>query len=247
MKPVLIVRHEHWIEAGRIGETLDREGLPRQLCAIDRGDAVPTEPDDYAGLVFLGGTMSVNDGFSWIDAEVALIRRAIEREVPVLGHCLGSQLCALALDTAVHEMPAKEIGWHRIRRTPGAAAGEWLGSGPDECDILIWHHDAFDLPPGTESLYSSDYCPDQAFAIGSLVATAAHVEVTADLLRRWIDIYGHDLDPVSETVQPPEQILIDVGHRVAAMQRNVTDPIYRCWLRHVRERIESRASSAIRS
>jgi hypothetical protein len=144
MKPVLMVRDEDWIEAGRVGDTLEREGIPTRLCAIDRGDMVPAKPDEYAGLVLLGGTMSV-----------------------------------------------------------------------------------------------SDYRPHQAFAMGDLVATAAHVEVTADLLRRWIDIYGDDLDPVSETVQPPERVLDDVERRVGDMQRNVTDPIYERWLRPVRERAAS--------
>jgi GMP synthase-like glutamine amidotransferase len=236
VKPVLIVRHEDWLEAGHIVDVLDAEGIAHELCAIDQGNKVPEDPDAWAGLVFVGGSMSVNDGYPWIDDEVELIRRAYDQDIPVLGHCFGSQLCARALGAPVREMSQKEIGWHRIRRKDTPAAREWLGNGPDEADIFIWHHDAFDLPPGAEALYSTNYCPDQAFAAGNLVATVAHTEITADLLRRWIDIFGYDLDPVSETVQSQEQVLDHVEEKVEAMQRDITNPIYERWLRPVRER-----------
>lgn len=237
MKPVLIVRHQDWIQSGHVAATLDREGIAHSLCAIDRSDTVPRDPDAYAGLVFLGGTMSVNDGYPWIDDEVNLIRRAIERDIPVLGHCFGSQLCALALDQPVQAMSQKEIGWHRVRRSNTPAAAEWLGDGPDECEILIWHHDGFELPRGADSLLSSDFCPDQAYAHGNLVATVAHVEVTPELLRHWIDQYGYDLDPVSDTVQTSAEILSNVEQRVATMQRQITNPLYERWLQPVRERL----------
>lgn len=233
-KPVLIVRHEDWIQSGRIADALAREHIPFELCAIDQGASVPDDPDAYAGLVFVGGTMSVNDDYPWIDDEVELIQRAQARDIPVLGHCFGSQLCARALGAQVYPMRQKEIGWHRVRRSEHAA--QWLGPGPDEHEILVWHHDGFDLPPGTTPLYSSAFCPDQAFAAGNLVATVAHVEVTADLLRRWVDIYGYDMDPVSDTVQTPEQVLTDVEPRVARMHQEVTDPIYERWLEPVRAR-----------
>lgn len=239
MKPVLIVRHEDWLESGHIADVLDREGIPRTLCAIDQGHKVPEDADAYAGLVFVGGSMSVNDGYPWVDDEVELIRHAHERDIPVLGHCFGSQLCALALGAPVREMSQKEIGWHRVKRKATPAAREWLGNGPEEVEIFVWHHDAFDLPAGVEALFSTEFCPDQAFAQGNMVATVGHVEVTADMLRRWIDIYGYDLDPVSDTVQAPEQVLDHVEEKVDAMQRDITNPIYERWLQPVRERVGS--------
>ncbi len=237
MRPVLIVRHQDWVQSGHVADTLEREGIPYALCAIDQGHSVPADPEAYAGLVFVGGTMSVNDGYAWVDDEVALIRRALDRDVPVLGHCFGSQLCALALGAEVYAMSQKEIGWHRVQRSAGPAAAEWLGDGPDAFEVLIWHHDGFDLPPGTESLFSSGFCPDQAFATGDLVATVAHIEVTADLLRTWVDNYGYDMAPVSDTVQSPEQVLDRVEERVARMHEQVTNPLYQRWLRPVRERL----------
>lgn len=240
MKPVLIVRHQDWIESGHLAETLESNSLPYHLCAIDRGDPVPADPEPYAGLAFVGGTMSVNDGYPWIHDELALIRRAADRDLPILGHCFGSQLCAKALGAQVAPMSAKEIGWHRMTRLDSAAADEWLGDdGPDRFDVLAWHHDAFEVPDGATPLYSSEFCPRQAFVHGNMVATVAHTEVSPALLERWVDIYGYDIAPVSKTVQPADEVLRDLGARVRAMQHHVTTPIYRRWIRPVRERATS--------
>jgi GMP synthase-like glutamine amidotransferase len=237
VKPVLIVRHEDWIESGHFAEALEANGIPYRLCAIDRGELVPTDPDAYAALAFMGGTMSVNDGYSWIDDEVALIHRAVQRDMPVLGHCFGSQLCAKALGARVYPMSAKEIGWHRMTREASPVVDEWLGpDSGDTFEVFAWHHDAFELPTDATPLYSSEFCPQQAFARGNLVATVAHNEVTPDLLARWVDIYGYDMDPVSTTVQTPDEVLRDRESRIAAMQKQVTDRLYRRWLEPVRER-----------
>ena len=101
----------------------------------------------------------------------------------MLGHCLGSQLISKALGGTVAPMPAKEIGWYKVTRNESAESDGWLKEVPPEFEILIWHHDAFTLPPGATPLYSSAYCPDQAFVLGNTLATVAHIEVTAPLLR----------------------------------------------------------------
>lgn len=92
MKPIRIFRHEDWIQPGRVADYLDARGIAWELVAIDRGEPIPQSLDDVAGLVFLGGTMSVNDGHSWLAEEIRLIRSASARDVPMLGHCLTDRL-----------------------------------------------------------------------------------------------------------------------------------------------------------
>ena len=41
--------------------------------------------------------MSVNDPLPWIPEVLALIRRAMDADIPVIGHCLGGQLMSKAL------------------------------------------------------------------------------------------------------------------------------------------------------
>src|SRR5512142_262305 len=110
MKPVAIFRHAASEGPGYLAEFLDEHQVPRQLICVDAHDPVPTDPEDYSGLVFMGGPMSVNDDLPWIGEELQLIRRAVGRDIPVLGHCLGGQLMARALGGAVVLNRYKEIG-----------------------------------------------------------------------------------------------------------------------------------------
>jgi GMP synthase-like glutamine amidotransferase len=137
-------------------------------------------------------------------------------------------------------MPAKEIGWFEVRRADNPVARDWLRAVPERVEILIWHHEAFTLSPGAAPLYSSDYCPDQAYAIGNTVATVAHPEVTPGLLEDWLEIYGYDVEPVSATVQGVEPIRERLAERCAAMHRAFTDRLYDAWL----ERVESHGRRA---
>ena len=58
--------------------------------------------------------MSVNDDLPWIGPVLALIRDAVARDIPLLGHCLGGQLISKALGGAVRQNPVKEIGWGEV-------------------------------------------------------------------------------------------------------------------------------------
>lgn len=239
MKPIRIFRHEDWIQPGHLTEYLASRGVPWELVCMDRGDRVPQQIDDISGLVFLGGTMSVNDGHPWLAEEMGLIRVATTQGLPMLGHCLGSQLIAQALGGTVAPMPNKEIGWHEVRKHDNPQAREWLQDVPERFRILIWHHEAFSLPPGAQPLYSSDYCPEQAYVLGNTVATVAHVEMTADMLKAWLDIYGYDIEPSSPSVQPIEQIREGLVQRCSTMHSQFTDRLYDAWLARVMKRTPS--------
>lgn len=235
MKPIRIFRHEDWIQPGRVAEYLDARGIPWELIAIDQGEPVPQRIDDVAGLVFLGGTMSVNDGHPWLAEEMQLIRKAAARTCRCSATAWSSQLIARALGGTVAPMPAKEIGWFAVRRADNPTARDWLRAVPEQVEILVWHHEAFTLPPGAAPLYSSDYCPEQAYAIGNTVATVAHPEVTVPLLEDWLRIYGYDVAPVSASVQGVDGIRERMAERCVAMHRVFTDRLYDAWLERVEE------------
>lgn len=115
MKPVAVFRYSGTEGPGYFARYLAARGIPWTLVKIDSGDPLPLLPSNYAGLVLMGGPMSVNDDLPWIPHALALIARAIDEEVPVLGHCLGGQLMARALGGSVGPNPVKEIGWGRVR------------------------------------------------------------------------------------------------------------------------------------
>ena len=86
-------------------------------------DGDPLPPHDAVDLlIVMGGPMSVNDEvrLPWLEPEKRFVREAIERNIAVLGVCLGAQLIASALGSRVYSGPAKEIGWFPIQRAPEA-------------------------------------------------------------------------------------------------------------------------------
>ncbi|MDE2585824.1 MAG: type 1 glutamine amidotransferase, partial [Betaproteobacteria bacterium] len=111
MRPVAIFRHSPTEGPGYFATFLDTHRVPWELIPIDAGAPVPAAVDGYAGLCFMGGPMSVNDPLPWIAPIGALIRDAIAKDIPVLGHCLGGQLIVQALGGTVTRNPVKEIGW----------------------------------------------------------------------------------------------------------------------------------------
>jgi GMP synthase-like glutamine amidotransferase len=222
------------MQPGRIADYLDAHAIPWELVAIDHGEPIPQGVDDVSALVFLGGTMDVNDAHPWLAEEIELIRTAAARNLPMLGHCLGSQLIAKALGANVAPMAAKEIGWHRMRRLDNPVARDWLGAVPESFELLTWHHDAFALPAGAAPLYSSEYCAEQAYAIGNTVATVAHPEATSEMLQEWLQIYGFDIEADSAGVQPIGQIRERLTERCATMHRVFSDRLYDVWIARVR-------------
>ena len=244
MKPVRIFRHEDWIQPGRLTQYLNALSVPWELVRIDQGDPVPQHIDDVAGLAFLGGTMSVNDGFPWQADEMALIRKAASQDLPMLGHCLGSQLIAKALGGTVAPMPAKEIGWWQVAYCDNEVVQEWLSGVPNPVEIFMWHHEAFTLPAGAVPLYSSPHCHEQAYLLGNTVATVAHPEVTAELLESWLEKYGYDIEPTGPSVQGAAQIRDRMAERCAAMHGALTDRLYDMWLARLTAYRKSRETPA---
>ena len=105
MKPVAIFRHSPSEGPGYLAPCLDRSRVPWQLIRVDAGDVLPGDVEPFSGLVFMGGPMSVNDDLPWIAPVLELIRSAVAKDVPVLGHCLGGQLMSKALGGTVSRAP----------------------------------------------------------------------------------------------------------------------------------------------
>jgi len=125
--------------------------------------------------------MGVNDEaeFPWIAAEKRLILAAIAAGKKVLGVCLGAQLIASALGSAVYKNAEREIGWFELRRTPEGAAHPLGAALPDREEVFHWHGDTFDLPTGAAWLAESEGCRNQAFAVGAnVLALQFHLEMT---------------------------------------------------------------------
>jgi len=228
MKPIAIFRHSPGEGPGYFATFLDHHSLPWTLIRIDDGVAPPSTPDDFSGLCFMGGPMSVNDELPWIPATLALIRSADAKSIPVIGHCLGGQLMAKAFGGTVGRNPVKEIGWGQVEATAAAhSAPEWLGD-TRHFDAFHWHGETFTLPPGATRILASAHCANQAFVRGPHLGMQCHVEMTDTMILSWCQQWAAEGVPPSASVQTPEQIQLDVDARIAAM-RAVADRLYTRW------------------
>lgn len=184
MKPVLVLQHLSSDGPAFLGTWLRAHGVTADVRNTEAGDAYPDTMDGHAALAVLGGAMSANDPLPSLRQAERLILDAMQRGLPVLGHCLGGQLMARALGAAVVASPAPEIGWQPMQVAPSSRAREWFGTSPTHT-VMHWHYEAFELPAGAELLASSPACPVQSFGIGPHLAMQFHVEVDDDKLAFW--------------------------------------------------------------
>ncbi len=236
MLPVAVFRFSATEGPAFFGEWMDAHGIAWELLPIDAGVAVPTDATRYSGIGMMGGPMSVNDALPWIPQIGALLRDAVARDVPVIGHCLGGQLLAQALGARVQRAAQTEIGWVDVHVDPAArdAARPWFGTR-DPLRVFQWHYDAFDLPPGATRLLANANNPNQAYAIGGRhIGMQCHVEMTADLVDVWCRAGGDELPAVSTpAIQSEADIRRDVDARVAALH-DVASGVYTHWVKGLR-------------
>lgn len=232
MKSVAIFRHNPNEGAGYFVEFLDRHEIPSRLYKIDEGEAVPADPDEFSGLVFMGGSMSVNDPLPWIDRSLQLIRSAVAADIPVLGHCLGGQLISRALGATVGPNPVKEIGWGEVYADNHDSARAWL-DGLTRFHVFHWHGETFEVPARATRLFKSDYCDNQAYVLDNKhLAMQCHVEMTAEMIAAWCAAGRHEIDAArdSPAVQTPDRMLSAMPDRLNALH-GVADRLYSYWIK----------------
>ncbi|MGZ8257098.1 MAG: type 1 glutamine amidotransferase [Gallionella sp.] len=229
MKPIAIFRYVAHEGAGYLGEFLDARHIAWTLIAIDAGETVPSDASAYAGLVFMGGPMSVNDDLPWIPKILSLIHDAMALDLPVLGHCLGGQLISKALGAVVDENPYLEIGWGEVQIADNDVAREWFGDSK-QFQAFHWHGETFTLPQGATLLLSSNACTHQAYSIGKHLALQCHLEMTRAMIANWCVIGAQEIARADSVyVQSAQQIQQHSTKNLANLQK-IAQSVYTKWL-----------------
>jgi len=182
---LLAIQHVPWEGPHRI---LDACGaLHVETVKPLAGHPLP-DHDSVAGAVVMGGPMNVDEveRFPALAAERDWLAEAVEREVPVLGICLGAQLLARALGAEVGAGEAPEIGFAPV--DVSVPDDPVIGCLAPRNEVLHWHGDVFDLPDGAEHLARSALTEHQAFRIGNAWGVLFHPEADFALVEAWLTV-----------------------------------------------------------
>jgi GMP synthase (glutamine-hydrolysing) len=193
---VIVLQHAACEAPGLIAQSLEETGYSLKPVHTFAGDSIPEEMGNAAGLVVMGGPMGVYDQerYPFLPSEMRLIENALRQEKPLLGVCLGSQLLASALGSAVKQGKRKEIGWHPVTLSEAGLQDPLLSGVERSFMAFHWHGDTFDLPASSTSLASSDLTSYQAFRSGKKAyGFLFHMEITLDILRGMSSAFTDEL------------------------------------------------------
>ena len=180
----LVLQHGDLGPPGVLAHWAESRGIALDVHHAKRDGALPAL-DGQAFVASLGSPHNPADlDVAEVAAEIAFLRAAVERDVPVLGLCFGGQALANVLGGAIERAPQPELGWCTVR----SASPDVVAEGP----WLQWHFDRFTLPPGAEQLAESD-AGVQAFRHGRHLGVQFHPESTIEIVRAWARTDGERL------------------------------------------------------
>lgn len=191
MRKLLVCQHVPHEILGTLNPLLKRAGFRIRYVNFGRHPDAQPRLDGYAGLLILGGPMSAYDDhrLPHLSIEMKLIEAAMQRNLPVLGICLGAQLVARTLGARVYANHIKEIGWYDVSPSEHARQDSLFTELRESEKIFQWHGDTFDIPKQAVHLASSRTCGNQAFRYGANVyAFQFHLEVDEPMILRWLKV-----------------------------------------------------------
>ncbi|BCR06532.1 GMP synthase [Desulfuromonas versatilis] len=183
-----IIQNDQRVPAGLFGPRADRPARVVRLCD---GEPLP-DFSQVSGLMVLGGYMSVHDTlrYPYLTPLKEFMAAAVEREIPLLGICLGGQLLAEVLGAPVTCNHRGERGLLPLQLTPAAQSDPLFAGVSPTFHSLQWHSDSFDIPGGAVHLALSRHCPGQAFRYRRAWGLQFHPEVDETIVAAWSRFTG---------------------------------------------------------
>lgn len=205
-----------------LGRAIESRGHALTTLCVPRVDLNEIEALEPDLLVVMGGPIGVYqaEDYPFIRKEQELLRRRIEKDLPTIGICLGSQLMASAMGARVYPGPqGPELGWHKLSLTPEGENSPARHFAPDKTSMMHWHGDTFDLPDGAVLLASSTLYKNQIYQIGrNALGIQCHPELRRERLREWEVMFVNQVTG-PEAVLPLERWRADTARHVDDMNR----------------------------
>lgn len=214
----IVFTHEESEGPAEFGPALRRAGFTLEL----RDREVRPGDEDADLVVVMGGPMGAyeTDKYPFLADELALVRRRLEQQRPVVGICLGAQILALAAGSKVYPgKPGLVIGVLPVSLTAQGVADPLFGGFEERFDVVHWHQDTFDPIPGAVLLASSGRYPQEAFRLGNSWGFQFHPEVDAAIYERWVRDSPEEIARTGRTVD--DVLKRDLPRLRAAMRTNM--------------------------
>ena len=213
---VLLVQNTRIEGSGYLGDLLKEDGF--EICSVNaKHEQIPER--EFSLVVILGAPESANDELPYLREEQMMIKKCVEKNIPVLGICLGSQLIAKTFGGKVYPGSKKEIGFYSDLVPEGNSR---LFSGfSNPFTVFHWHGDTFDLPEGaTKLVHSKDY-QNQAFQYQSAVGLQFHMEVNEEMVNLWLDKTEEKLQTIPYI--DPQKIRDDIDENISIVKTNMNN------------------------
>ncbi|MGL5929163.1 MAG: type 1 glutamine amidotransferase [Dermatophilaceae bacterium] len=187
---LLVVQHEPDAPLAWLREWWAAEGLGVEVVRGDLGERMPPRVE-HDGLVVLGGAMGAHDDarHPWLAPTKALIRDVVQRDVPLLGVCLGHQLAAAALGGRCGPNPAgRTVGLAPVQLT-AAGATDPLLRGFNGLDAVHYNDDVVSaLPRRAQVLATLPGGAPQAVRFGIRAwGVQFHPEASPEVFASWVE------------------------------------------------------------
>lgn len=194
---VLVIRHEPCSSLGLLGRVMQRDQIPFRYLDTPSGEVLTEPIDAYSHLVILGGAISAyeDDRYPFLRHEFKLIEQAIDRHLPTLGICLGSQILARVLGAPVYRGAAgREVGWCSVQLTEAGQRDRLFQSFPSPFQVFESHQDTFEIPQSCAHLAFSDLYPHQSFRYQDHVwAIQFHLEINDQVLSDCAEVIDQEI------------------------------------------------------
>ncbi len=173
-----------------------RAGVAAEWGVFDvRRRRFPKRPAEFDGFIITGSRHGVYEPLPWIPLLMEQIQTLHRLRVPMVGVCFGHQAIAQALGGRVVQSPK---GWGAgLQKWDILRKAEWMKNTPRRLSLLSCHQDqVVRQPRGAVRLFSSGFCANAGFMMGSRVFTLqGHPEFTAEFSRALTRRRSGDLPP----------------------------------------------------
>ena len=188
-RPILVLQHAGCEPPGVYEDELLARHVAFTRVLLDEDEELP-DWRSFAGIVAMGGAMSVNDeaAHPWLVPEKRLIADAVAAGLPYWGVCLGAQLLAASLGGRVWRGERPELGVLGVELTSAAADDPVFADAPASFQTLQWHGETYEPPPGALQLARSRSYEQQAFVVDRAYALQFHLEVDSALAGEWMRV-----------------------------------------------------------